>query len=75
MNGATLSREIKRDAKGDIKRDAKRGRSVLRRYEERLLQMPVALALAVMWVTGTVLIGLCVATLYEGGFLLALLVG
>ncbi len=66
MNGATLSR--------DVNPDAKRGGSVVRQYE-RFLQMPVAFVLAVMWVAGAILIGSCVATLYEGVLLLARLVG
>ncbi len=66
MNGLTLSR--------DVKRDVERGGSVVRQYE-RFLQMPVAFVLAVMWVAGAILIGSCVATLYEGVLLLARLVG
>ncbi len=67
MNGATLS--------PDVKRDVERGGSVVRQYEERFLQMPVAFVLAVMWVAGAILIGLCVATLHEGVLLVARLVG
>ena len=48
---------------------------MVRRYEERFLQMPVAFVLAVMWVAGTILIGSCVAALYKGVLLLARLVG
>ncbi len=70
MNGATLSPDVKRD----VKRDVERGGRVVRQYE-RFLQMPVAFVLAVMWVAGAILIGLCVATLYEGVLLLARLVG
>jgi hypothetical protein len=51
MNGATVSR--------DAKRDAKRGGNVVRRYEERFLRMPVAFVRAIMWVTGAILMGSC----------------
>ncbi len=70
MNGATLSPDVKRD----VKRDVELGGRVVRQYE-RFLQMPVAFVLAVMWVAGAILIGLCVATLHEGVLLVARLVG
>ena len=67
MNGAPLSR--------DDEPNAKRGGSAIRRYEERFLRMPAAVVLAVMWIAGAILIGLCVATLCGGVLLLARLVG
>ncbi len=71
MNGATLSRDFKRDVERNVKREG----SVVRHQYEEFLQMPVAFVLAVMWAAGAILIGLCVATLHEGVLLVARLVG
>jgi hypothetical protein len=48
MNGATLSRDVERDVERNVKREG----SVVRHQYEEFLQMPVAFALAVMWVVG-----------------------
>jgi hypothetical protein len=43
---------------------------IVRSYEERFLELPVAVVLGAMWLAGVALLGSCALTLYLSGSLL-----